>query len=624
MCCFVLSPYFLLAVMVDYQDDNRDEEYMFHRLQPLIVDSTAAGKYDKHIMFMILVNYMIGVGYLAVPYAFDRAGILLSTFITIIAAFMMYMTSLWVAESSHRGMQLIEESERTSNFASSLRVVTSLSSLKPRRKSKSTTPRSHSASSTMLSSTLTSTPTPTSDSEALTSSTTSTTPFEYASINEILPDFSHSPSTFKTPEELAGGRARKNSFEQNLDLSDGLEPEVVDLVFEFLGTPGKTLYQVSLNSMTYVGLLVYAQVFMETTNALLHVPILISATLFGGTVLYLSFQEVHQQVDLQVYIFLARCVVIFIYITGMILAILIDPYDNDNIDIIVVDSASNSGITFPYPYISEDIPMAYYSGFGAMFSTALFSLLFHQAVPGLIRPLSQEDKAEVPQIFGKAIITSASVCILLGVLGASYFGNLLQTSISLNFVGMSWGLGHDPSRFAQYKVWLVLVDIISFVIALFPALDAIFTFSLIASTLGNNLQISFPNSGKFVENNSSFFGEVTSKDNLYTKTTALWRCTAVIPPIFMSVFITDMSLSVQLAGICGIIVSMVIPALLQRYSRARLQVDIKTMSSSFLLAENPYSTQYTTETNGNLYTNTILIFAIIVLSVSANQVFILI
>ena len=127
-----------------------------------------------------------------------------------------------------------------------------------------------------------------------------------------------------------------------------------------------------------------------------------------------------------------------------------------------------------------------------------------------------------------------------------------------------------------------------------------------------------------MENNSSVFGEITSKENLHIKTTTLWRCIAIVPPIFMSMFITDISLSVQLAGICGIIVSMVIPALLQRHSRARLQIDVKTMSSSFLLAENPYSTQYTTETNGNAYTNTILIFAIIVLSVCANQVFVLI
>ena len=118
--------------------DDLFDDCVTQRLQPLVDDYRVEGKYDKQVMFAILINYMVGVGYLTIPYAFDRAGVVLATFITIIAAFTTYLTSLWVAQSSHRGMQLIEESQRTSIFGSGLRVATSLSSQKSRRKSRAT------------------------------------------------------------------------------------------------------------------------------------------------------------------------------------------------------------------------------------------------------------------------------------------------------------------------------------------------------------------------------------------------------------------------------------------------------------------------------------------------------
>ena len=92
--------------------------------------------------------------------------------------------------------------------------------------------------------------------------------------------------------------------------------------------------------------------------------------------------------------FFLRFIVISLLILGTVFAIFFDPFDSDT----SVSDANNINWLLDktsYPYISKDIPTANYLEVGAMFSTALFSQLFQHSVPGLIRPLSHEEKAEV-------------------------------------------------------------------------------------------------------------------------------------------------------------------------------------------------------------------------------------
>lgn len=151
---------------------------------------------------------------------------------------------------------------------------------------------------------------------------------------------------------------------------------------------------------------------------------------------------------------------------------------------------------------------------------------------------------------------------------------------------------------------------------LFPALDTLSIFPLICNTLGNNLHSCFPDSRKFVK---QYFngGEELSNKTVYRRTVIMWRLVASIPPIFISFFASDISLSLQLAGICGIIVSLMIPALLQRYSKEKLH-DAKSLSPNFLLAENPYSSMF----SSNFYTNTVLIISFVCLAICLCQVFV--
>jgi phosphotransferase system glucose/maltose/N-acetylglucosamine-specific IIC component len=158
------------------------------------------------------------------------------------------------------------------------------------------------------------------------------------------------------------------------------------------------------------------------------------------------------------------------------------------------------------------------------------------------------------------------------------------------------------------------VVILSFIIVIFPALDTLSIFPLICNTLGNNLHSCFPES-KFIVKIFSSGGEEMNRKVLYKRTSIMWRLISSIPPIIISLFVTDLSLSLQLAGICGIIVSLIIPALLQRYSKEKLN-DLKLLSPTFRLSDNPYSSRF----SGSFYVNVVLLTSFFCLAICMCQV----
>ena len=101
------------STIYDESGDDVGEREMMRvtsRLDAAIETINSDGKYDKTIMYILTVNYMLGVGFLGIPYVFERVGILLGAVILIFTTFVCWITVLWVAEAAHRGMQLIEDS----------------------------------------------------------------------------------------------------------------------------------------------------------------------------------------------------------------------------------------------------------------------------------------------------------------------------------------------------------------------------------------------------------------------------------------------------------------------------------------------------------------------------------
>jgi amino acid permease len=205
-----------------------------------------------------------------------------------------------------------------------------------------------------------------------------------------------------------------------------------------------------------------------------------------------------------------------------------------------------------------------------MFTTAIFSQLFQHSVPGLIAPLSAEHKKYVPTIFKAALVTTSLIYISTGCICVMYFGSHLQQSVNLNFVGFTWGLDRTRAMEEDSYVWThklshIAVTCVSMLVVLFPALDTLSVFPLIANTLGNNLNSAFPGMSALVKSS----GRVTERSYIRRVTLVLWRLIAAVPPILLSIFVNDLIFSLQLAGLCGIVVALVTPALLQRQCEFR-------------------------------------------------------
>jgi amino acid permease len=364
--------------------------------------------------------------------------------------------------------------------------------------------------------------------------------------------------------------AAKADHEINPDIASRYE--VIDLVEFFLGDFQKVIYQVALLALMYVGLLAYSQVFCNALAAILWSTTGFPQLIFALMVVPLSTKNFEEQIGIQSVMAAVRFVAVFIIAFGSLISLFLD------------DARSNRKhppyFARPHP---DDCQMSYtacFSGFGVAFSTFVFAQLFQHSVPGLLRPLREQPtklkRASI--VLGGSLMTTTILYILLGTLAASFFGTDTKSSINLNFADFTFGV--DP----ESTSWLTLmcVRFCSSVVVIFPALDTVSVFPLVANTLGNNLLSTY---GTFSirkiarllvhynnirENDSGrMYDSLTLNEKrkiLETSTKAaslIWKLVAALPPIFLSLRATDLSFSMQLAGIAGIHIAFVAPSFLQ-------------------------------------------------------------
>lgn len=238
----------------------------------------------------------------------------------------------------------------------------------------------------------------------------------------------------------------------------------------------------------------------------------------------------------------------------------------------------SSDVCILFPPLPERSPPPLFNihGFSAMFTTAIFSQLFQHSVPNLIRPLNGFEKNAVPKVFGYALITTASIYIAIGSTCVYYFGEDTNESINLNFVNYTWGLSSTSSFFGLAKFFSMLI-------VLFPVLDTLSVFPLIANTLASNLSAAFPRLRKLTL--------LKGKPKKFLS--VFWGLVASVPPIITSRYIQDLSTTLQIAGVCGIIVAFIIPSLLQmaaekRFSTVPLALRLTPYSTSTAVTSTPW------------------------------------
>jgi hypothetical protein len=443
-----------------------------------------------------------------------------------------------------------------------------------------------------------------------------------------------------------GRRYSSNNFEPNPSSASGSfeeESEVLELVLRFLGPWGKSFYQTILMMLMFVGLIAYTQVFVNTFQLQIapNIPTAIPSFLFGLIAIPLSCVDLAEQISVQVVMSILRFLSLATLLFGTIAAMFIDPHPS-------FSSTSVSGEE------REDlIPYYQFSGFGLMFTTAIFSQLFQHSVPGLIRPLHKSEKQHVSTIFSWALVTTGAIYILTGIICTIYFRSDLNPAINLNFVSYYWGMTPPPpttSILSGSYLLFLLVKSLSMLIVLFPALDTLSVFPLIANTLGNNFHAAFPkgykqttkylgylppslvqfllrssspsHSSSSSSASSAVVYSTSNSHQIRQLTLRCWRLVAAIPPVVVSLYVTNLSLTLQVAGTCGVLVALVVPALLQYFSLLEvpdlpsLTHDKKYNPNAVHFEPNPYGSHF----SELVYVYLVLFIALIALGICLLQI----
>jgi amino acid permease len=489
----------------------------------VVVDSYISTRsYSPLICYLFTVNYVLGVGCLGIPYAFMRSGIVAGSLVVIAISAIALLTVLWIAEAGYI-FRFIVSSHKD------VRLFDNLLTESPDNKN--------------------------------------------ASENTALvrnPSMGKTKARTNRSRNMSEDSAASGGWQDHTD-----DFEVTDLVSAFLGANGSAVYQVSLITLTFIGLIAYCQVFVISFSSQVYpdCPTYIPIAIFGIIVIPLSCFDLADQVFVQVAMSLLRFVTLGALFAGLLFAIFFDEKDS-----------SPTKVDNNPPYITDDAPLFDIGGIGLMVSTAIFSQLFQHSVPGLIRPLPTGDQKNVPKIFSYALLTTGVLYICIGVTSVLYFGQNVSQSINLNFVGFRWGLSdsvlnggeHNSMQVGEYYVAMAL----SMLIVVFPALDTLSVFPLIANTLGNNMLAAFPRWKKLVRNfvkavkldvvfppvdkNFTYYGPLPVESKSHRATGIVGRLAAAIPAVLCCFWVTKLSVTLQLAGVCGIIVALVTPALMQR------------------------------------------------------------
>lgn len=437
--------------------------------------------YSPFVLYAFTLNYILGVGCLALPYAMYRVGIVTGVIVLAFVALMTYITVNWIIECSWRANHM---------EASHLPTLTPLSP--PTTSNNTTTYRSPYHQSTLQ---FFVTP-------RIQHVLRSNSFKKYGAMNvqngyeeeEEQHDMNvwmneqsptHSSHDGSRP---TSSRLRNRILPSHPDSSYTLKQkyEIVQLTELFLGRTYRNIYQCGLCFLMVTGLWAYTTVFLTSVVGKLSflcsssssdhctLSYALVALLFALIVVPLSCMDLTDQISVQVTLTLVRFVSLGLMIGSAAWGMWYD----------YTDSGVNTMHTMEQPALLPSPPYAAFTSFhphslGLMFTTAVFSHLFQHSVPGLIAPL--KNKRSIPYVMIATLLTTFLLYATLSSVCGMYFGSKTLPSINLNWKTFHWGYSDTSSL----PVWC---HILNYTIVLFPAIDTVSVFPLIAITLGNSLR----------------------------------------------------------------------------------------------------------------------------------------
>mmetsp|Transcript_20916 Transcript_20916/g.37782 ORF Transcript_20916/g.37782 Transcript_20916/m.37782 type:complete len:544 (-) Transcript_20916:182-1813(-) len=474
------------------------------------------------------LNYVIGTGFLTLPWAFERSGLVLSTLGMMFICFIANLASDYVLSAMARA-------EALTAYTDSLeaKVDPDLST------GKVDTRRNQSID----------------ESTALLQPSSHERDYGFSDrvdASEVNITIVQSVSTHDKLSKVGIQRSNRKLLigERKFDLTE--------LCQLFFGRWGLQVYGIAVVLDIYGFLWAYSSVFaaaMANTFPLMGpgvdcYPIYI--VIFAIFVVPMSFLELSEQAMIQVFLSGCRIAMMLLMVLTPIAATAFGSSDN------IEDSIHS------IPHFGEQMEpvgaaWVNFSNIHEMVPVIVFAVLFHQAIPGLADEM--KDKSQVGTIFGYTIVLCAVCYSLIGIVVGWYFGSETYESSNLNWEAYHAGTGQLVEGENGEKVWINVVwwaRAISIFVQGFPAIDVISAFPLYAYVLGNSLM------GIVYADNI----EEVQRDR---RITTFFRAAAAVPPIVGALFVRNLGVITDYSGLTGLAIAFFFPPLLYIYSEKKLK-----------------------------------------------------
>lgn len=467
--------------------------------------------FTPFIAFCFTLNYVVGTGFLTIPWAFVQSGLILSSIIMILSAVLSDIAKDYLLEAMARAEVMLDDQMRwidnRTTAASSNKTMTM-------ELDDENMEMGHSNFSNKTIGLVKNEKFPLLSNHH--QDITITLQSNYDSTSELVkavPSSKADVIAVTTSEELYMV-AHQRKFEVNA------------LCRIFLGPYGVQLYTIVLCLLLCGALAAFTNVFASAMSEALpivtnHDNYLYYIGIFGLIVIPMSCMELHEQITVQVGMTICRFLMLFLMITtsSHCAQMMNDSIYPDH-DIVMTDATSSP-------------PSINVYGLHKTLPVLVLASIYHHAIPGLAHPVIDKTK------LGNVIFRSTTICTavaytLLGVVVGSAFNNSIEQSSNLN-----WKYCSDS--------WYMRG--ISYFIILFPVLDVLSAFPLNAITLGNNMF-------------GAYYGHRIHEVENNRSLRIAFRLLASIPPLILGMFVRELGVITDYAGTSGFILGLTIPGLL--------------------------------------------------------------
>jgi len=347
----------------------------------------------------------------------------------------------------------------------------------------------------------------------------------------------------------------------------GRKFEITQLTDIFIGSWGTNTYTAFLFFYNYCLLWAYTSVFCSALSSATGGSYVQYALFFAAFVLPMSCMDLSDQVVVQVLLAIFKFIMIGLMLGTCQLCA------RDTTAAMMAVLPEHDGVTMStIPIIESTVPLMNVRGLSKLLPIICYGVMFHQSIPGLSHPVTQ--KKHLSGIFRAAIVSSSLIYGLAGIVLAYVFGRDIQESVNLNWNYFHAGTGsveilQDNTIQIVGAAWWAKA--ISVFVVCFPAVNVLSGFPLNAITLGDNLL-------------GSYFGKQAHEAQNNRWIVSTFRLIASVPPIILAIFVRQLGTITDYAGTTGFMLAFTFPAFLYWKSREKareLGFSVKTRYSFF-------------------------------------------